>query len=83
MEYFENGDLSECLSATSPLPEQEVQDIIFQVLEGVTYMHQNEFAHRDLKPKVFLHRYIYSHTHLLTQNAELISQIAPSRSVVD
>ncbi|KAF2494767.1 calcium/calmodulin-dependent protein kinase type 1B, partial [Lophium mytilinum] len=33
-----------------PLPELEVQQITFQILEGIAFMHENGFAHRDLKP---------------------------------
>jgi serine/threonine protein kinase len=52
MEYFPFGDLQNFLS--SPLPELEVQQITFQLLEGLGYMHENGFAHRDLKPSVCL-----------------------------
>ncbi|KAF2801483.1 kinase-like protein [Mytilinidion resinicola] len=48
MEYFPFGDLDGYIS--SPLPELEVQQITFQILEGVAFMHENGFAHRDLKP---------------------------------
>ncbi|KAI1484617.1 kinase-like domain-containing protein [Biscogniauxia mediterranea] len=48
MEYLEHGDLHRYL--TRPLPEDEVKQITMQVLEGLNYMHQNGFAHRDLKP---------------------------------
>jgi serine/threonine protein kinase len=53
MEYFELGDLKQCLDGIdSPLPENQVREIIFQLLEGLSYMHENGFAHRDLKPQV-------------------------------
>ncbi|KAF2806858.1 kinase-like protein [Mytilinidion resinicola] len=52
MEYFPNGDLQSYLS--SPLPEKEVQQITFQILEALSFMHENGFAHRDLKPSVRL-----------------------------
>ncbi|KAI9772550.1 MAG: hypothetical protein M1840_000755 [Geoglossum simile] len=52
MEYFPLGDLQNYLS--SPLPEKDTQQIIFQVLEGLSFMHDNGFAHRDLKPKNIL-----------------------------
>jgi len=52
MEYCELGDLQGYLSAVSPLPEKEAQEITFQTLEGIRYMHENYFAHRDLKPSV-------------------------------
>jgi calcium/calmodulin-dependent protein kinase I len=52
MEYCELGDLQAYLSSTPPLLEIQAQEITFQILEGVCYMHENEFAHRDLKPSV-------------------------------
>ena len=48
MEYFPLGDLQGY--HTSPLPEADVQQICFQLLEGLDSMHCNGFAHRDLKP---------------------------------
>ncbi|VUC36619.1 unnamed protein product [Clonostachys rosea] len=48
MEYMENGDLQEYLSV--PFPEAEVKEIASQLLEGLSFMHENGFAHRDLKP---------------------------------
>ncbi len=52
MEYCELGDLQAYLSSSPPLPETQAQEITFQILEGVRYMHENEVAHRDLKPGV-------------------------------
>ncbi|KAH7072779.1 kinase-like domain-containing protein [Paraphoma chrysanthemicola] len=54
MEYFPLGDLQGYLS--DPLPESEVQQICFQTLEGLEFMHSNGFAHRDLKPSNLLVR---------------------------
>lgn len=50
MEYLPHGDLHKYLRA--PLSEKEGQHIVFQVLEGLRFMHDNGFAHRDLKPTV-------------------------------
>jgi serine/threonine protein kinase len=52
MEYLPNGDLHKYLG--SAFPEREGQEIVSQVLEGLDFMHQNGFAHRDLKPAVSL-----------------------------
>lgn len=52
MEYLPEGDLHKYLS--TPLPEKEGQHIISQILEGLHFMHDNGFAHRDLKPAVSL-----------------------------
>jgi serine/threonine protein kinase len=52
MEYLPHGDLEQYLSRTPPLLEEAAGDIIYQILEGLSYMHENRFAHRDLKPGV-------------------------------
>jgi len=52
MEYLELGDLQHYLLQAPPLPEQEAGEITFQILEGLSFMHENQFAHRDLKPAV-------------------------------
>ena len=52
MEYIPHGDLQQYLG--SPLPEQEGQQIVGQILEGLSFMHESNFAHRDLKPAVSL-----------------------------
>ncbi|KAK9460262.1 kinase-like domain-containing protein [Lipomyces oligophaga] len=33
-----------------PIPESEVKSILWQLLNGVSYLHQNWVLHRDLKP---------------------------------
>ena len=55
MEYLEVGDLEKYLiqSRQSKLPEQEIQLIVRQIVQGLTLMHQNRFAHRDLQLKVW------------------------------
>ena len=54
MEYLQHGDLEQYLSRIPPLPEEAAGDITYQILEGLSYMHDNRFAHRDLKPGVRL-----------------------------
>uniref|UniRef100_A0A0B7KB13 Autophagy-related protein 1 n=2 Tax=Bionectria ochroleuca TaxID=29856 RepID=A0A0B7KB13_BIOOC len=48
MEYHEKGDLQRYL--TKRFPETEARTITSQLLEALCYMHDNGFAHRDLKP---------------------------------
>ncbi|CAH0024415.1 unnamed protein product, partial [Clonostachys rhizophaga] len=48
MEYFENGDLQRYLNRL--FPEPEAKEIVYQILEGLRFMHKSNFAHRDLKP---------------------------------
>lgn len=52
MEYLEAGDLATYLHGTPPLSETEAKDVSYQILDGLCMMHENGFAHRDLKPKV-------------------------------
>ena len=49
MEYFELGDLSQYIS--SSLSEEDVKQITTDLLHGIRIIHQEKFAHRDLKPK--------------------------------
>lgn len=50
MEYLSHGDLEGCLD--NLLSHNEARQITQQVLEGLHSMHKNNFAHRDLKPRV-------------------------------
>jgi calcium/calmodulin-dependent protein kinase I len=59
MEFLPRGDLQRHLDVVSTLPEPDVQKITFQVLEGLSFMHENGFAHRDLKPAVSIRLYLY------------------------
>lgn len=53
-EYFEY-DLRKFLkSRTQTLTEQEIKVILFQILNGVNYCHNNKVIHRDLKPQNIL-----------------------------
>lgn len=57
MEYLELGDLFMYLykkGPVPPLPEAEAKEITYQILDGLSMMHENGFAHRDLKPNVGL-----------------------------
>ncbi|KAI1861843.1 hypothetical protein JX265_009346 [Neoarthrinium moseri] len=50
MEYCPNGDLQNYLTKHFRLPESDTQEIVSQVVEGLCFMHEEGFAHRDLKP---------------------------------
>ncbi|KAL4898769.1 kinase-like domain-containing protein [Aspergillus ambiguus] len=49
MEYLELGDLHRYLQKNPPLPEAEAKEITYQILDGLSMMHSNDFTHRDLK----------------------------------
>ena len=52
MEYISYGNLRNYLEVERS--ESEARDITGQLLEGLVVMHQEGFAHRDLKPEVRL-----------------------------
>jgi serine/threonine protein kinase len=47
MEYLEHEDLQKYI--IHPYPQEEAQEITAQLLEGIAFMHDNGFAHRDVK----------------------------------
>ena len=53
-EFFEHDLLQIIYSHSHPeikqIPEQTVKSLIWQVLNGVTFLHKNWILHRDLKP---------------------------------
>lgn len=52
MEYLPLGDLESFLK--KPLPESQSRSIVLQILQGLEFMHESQFAHRDMKPGVSL-----------------------------
>ena len=52
MEYCAFGDLQDYVSKHGQLSEVDTQEIVAQVAQGLVFMHQEGFTHRDLKPKV-------------------------------
>lgn len=82
MEYLPNGDLQNYLH--SPLSEKEARHIVLQVLEGLQFMHDNGFTHRDLKPAVSSTVCNYTnslHGLMLWTNVEYLSQVQRPRLV--
>lgn len=50
MEYCHHGDLGRFLKENGTLSVEETQHLTYQILKGLDQMHQQDFAHRDLKP---------------------------------
>lgn len=52
MEYVPGGTLRRLIQVNQRLKESEVRMIAAQLLLGLSYMHEQGYAHRDLKPDV-------------------------------
>lgn len=51
MEYCPGGSVMDLMEERgAPLPPAEAASIMLQALEGLSYAHEREFVHRDLKP---------------------------------
>ena len=70
MEYLEEGDLTKNIG--TPLPQETVQNISKQILEGLQVMHQQGIAHRDLKPAVWFSPTNISLGYVASQNTDEI-----------
>jgi serine/threonine protein kinase len=54
MEYVPGGLLKKLFKKSKPLNELDTKDVIKNILEGVSYIHERGFMHRDLKPENIL-----------------------------
>ena len=51
---FIGVNLFEYLKNLEEIPEYKIRNIAFQALQGLAYMHKNNFFHRDIKPENIL-----------------------------
>ena len=50
MEYLHGRELRDVLNENKTLPVSQVLDVIIQVAQGLSYAHEHEIVHRDVKP---------------------------------
>lgn len=53
-EFIDRTLLDELDAHPSGLPDESIQKIVFQVLRGIQFCHQNNVIHRDVKPENLL-----------------------------
>ena len=51
---FIGVNLFEYAKNINEIPEYKIRNISFQILQGLAYMHKNNFFHRDMKPENIL-----------------------------
>lgn len=49
-----SSDLMQVIHSTAPLSEQHIKYILFQILDGIWYIHSAKIVHWDLKPSNIL-----------------------------
>ena len=53
-EYMENNLYESMKKRDRHFPESEIRNIMFQMMQGLTFMHKHGFFHRDIKPENIL-----------------------------
>lgn len=57
LEYVEGGSLEDLIRGEGPkLPEQRVEEILYELLYAIQHLHANGVIHRDIKPSNILVR---------------------------
>lgn len=51
MEYISGGDFFDYMAKRGKLKELPAKVILWQILEGLIYLHNNNIVHRDIKPE--------------------------------
>jgi serine/threonine protein kinase len=75
MEYLELGDLHQYVSNSPLISEVDAAIITWQILDGLSLMHDHNFSHRDIKPQVQKYSTLSFRTWPADTNLEHLDQI--------
>lgn len=65
MEYMPKGSIKDELKRCRVIPQHEALKYTAQILSGLGYLHNSKrMAHRDLKCRYTVHRFVNRHAHL-------------------
>jgi serine/threonine-protein kinase ULK4 len=53
-EYCSGGDIFQLIETDKKLPEETVRKFGYEILEGLSYLHENSIIYADLKPQNIL-----------------------------
>lgn len=55
LDYYPHPQLKEVLDSEGRLEDEEVSEVIEQLLQAISFMHERGICHRDIKPQNILY----------------------------
>ncbi|XP_031620764.1 ovarian-specific serine/threonine-protein kinase Lok-like [Contarinia nasturtii] len=82
IEYMEGGDLYNRIKSKTYLSEPLTKFILYQILCGVEYMHEQHVTHRDIKPENILLATIDDYTSVKVSDFGLSKRVTSSNGIL-
>lgn len=81
MEFMEGGDVFDRIGKLKSYNEEVARDLVFEMLTAIEYLHKNNIAHCDLKPKNLLLRSLDSDSCVVLADFGFASQVYSPNSL--